>query len=381
MTLESRVSQLHRFGQSPWLDFISRQLIQSGELRRLVDDDGLGGVTSNPSIFEKAVGAGDAYDEQVVALAQHGLDASSIFDRLAIDDVRAACDVLAPTYLGSGGEDGFVSIEVTPAAAFDTERSVEEAHRLFAAVDRPNVMVKIPGTREGVPAIRRCLEDGININITLLFSMAQYEAVAQAYMDAMEARLQKDQTVRAVSSVASFFVSRVDTLVDKLLDERSAGADDATRRRIDALRGRAGVANSKLVYERFRGYLAMKQWQLLAAAGAKVQRMLWASTGTKDARYSDVLYIDELVGEHTITTMPEGTWKAFNDHGRPTRTVDRHLDEAHRVIRELGQLGIEMEAVGAQLQREGIELFVTSFDGVVDIVEQRRRELLGGEGN
>ena len=375
-TLESRLAQLHRLGQSPWFDYISRPLIEKGRLKRMVDDDGLGGVTSNPAIFEKAVGAGRDYDDQILAYAAEGLDAAAIFDRLAIDDVRAACDVLAPVYLASGGEDGFVSIEVSPTAADDTELSISEAHRLFAAVDRPNAMVKIPGTRAGVPAVLQCLKDGLNINVTLLFSMVQYEAVAEAYMEALEWRLNHDQTIRAVSSVASLFVSRVDTLVDRLLDGLLEAADPAERRRLEQLRGKAGVANAKVVYERFRSYLNGRHWQLLAASGAKMQRVLWASTGTKDPAYSDVLYVDELIGEHTVTTLPESTWNAFRDHGTVAGTVDRHLDDAHRVLRELGRAGIDMERVGAQLQREGVSAFAEAYAGVVAIVDRRREELV-----
>jgi len=347
----------------------------------MVDRDGLGGVTSNPSIFERAVGAGTGYDEQILELAREGLGAAEIFDRLAVEDVRAACDVLAPLYLGSGGEDGFVSIEVSPAYAYDTPTTIAEAQRLFAAVDRPNVMIKIPGTREGVPAILETLRQGLNINITLLFSLTQYEAVADAYLEALEYRLQHDLTIRATSSVASFFVSRVDTLVDRLLDEKiAAAADAAERRRLEALKGTAAVANAKVVYERFRSYLGGRHWQLIAASGAKVQRILWASTGTKDPAYSDVLYVDELIGEHTVNTLPEATWKAFNDHGTLARTVDRHLEDAHRTLRELGQLGIDMERVGAQLQVEGVELFAKAFEDVIAIVARKCGDLLAGEG-
>ncbi len=379
-TLESRLAQLQRLGQSPWLDYISRDLVAGGKLQRLIDHDGLGGMTSNPSIFEKAIGAGNAYDREIVELAHQGLSPKEIFDRIAIDDVRAACDVLAPVYLASGGTDGFVSIEVSPGVAHDTQRSIDEAHFLFTAVDRPNVMVKIPGTKEGVPAIRSCLEDGLNINITLLFSMSQYIAVADAYMDALETRLQHNLTVRGSSSVASFFVSRVDTLVDRLIDEHSERQEDAgERRRLDGLKGRAGVANSKVVYERFAGYLNGRRWQQLAAAGAKVQRVLWASTSTKNPAYPDTIYVDELIGEHTVNTLPESLIEAFRDHGKLTRSVDKHLDEAHRVIRELGALGIDMEEVGAQLQIEGIDLFAKSYNGVLDIVERRRDELLERE--
>lgn len=259
------------------------------------------------------------------------------------------------------------------------QNTVEEAERLFAAVDRPNVMIKIPGTKEGVPAVVECLRNGLNINITLLFSMAQYEAVAEAYLEALEYRLQRDRTIRACSSVTSIFVSRVDTLVDRLLDERIADADDeGEARQLKALKGKAALANSKLIYERFCSYLNGREWQLIAASGAKVQRVLWASTGTKNPAYSDVLYVDELIGEHTVNTLPEATWNAFNHHGVPARTVDRHLDEAHRILRELSRLGIEMERVGAQLQKEGVTLFVQAYDAVVAMVEERRRELLTG---
>jgi transaldolase len=348
----------------------------------MVDRDGLGGVTTNPAIFEKSVGGGKEYDEAILTLARQGMDAAAILDQLAIDDVRAACDVLAPVYLGSGGEDGFVSIEVSPHLAYDTEKTIEEAHRLFTAVDRPNVLVKIPGTREGVPAILRCLQDGLNINVTLLFSLSQYEAVAQAFLDALEYRLGRDLTIRATSSVASVFVSRVDTLVDRLLDERAEAAPDgAERQRLLALKGRAGVANAKIVYERFRSYLNGREWQLIAASGAKIQRVLWASTGVKDPAYPDTMYVDELIGEHTVTTLPEVTWRAFKDHGTVARTADRRIDDAHRLLRELTHAGIDLERVGAQLQSEGVELFVDAYDGLLGIVEDKRVRLLAGDGD
>jgi transaldolase len=378
---ESRLAELHRLGQSPWFDYINRALIQRGGLKKMVDRDGLGGVTTNPAIFERSIGGGKEYDEAIQTLGGQGLSAEEILDRLIIDDVRAACDVLSPVYLATGGEDGFVSIEVSPRLARDTEASAAEAHRLFTAVDRPNVLVKIPGTREGVPAILQCLKDGLNVNITLLFSLTQYEAVADAYLEALEYRLANDLTIRATSSVASFFVSRVDTLVDRLLDEQAEATDDtAGRRRLESLKGRAAVANAKVCYERFRSYLNSREWQLIAASGAKIQRVLWASTGVKDPAYPDTLYVDELIGEHTVTTLPEVTWKAFKEHGTVARTVDRHLDEAHRLVRELGQAGIDLERVGAQLQNEGIDAFVEAFDRVVAIVEEKHLQLLTGEG-
>jgi transaldolase/glucose-6-phosphate isomerase len=374
----SRLAQLHRFGQSPWLDHIDRELVTRGGLKRLVDRDALGGVTTNPAIFEKAVAYGKAYDQQILGLAHDGLGAAEILDRLAVDDVRAACDVLAPVYMGSGGEDGFVSIEVAPSLAYDAAATIVEAQRLFAAVDRPNVMIKIPGTAEGIPAVLEAMRQGLSINITLLFTVGHYEAAADAYLDALEYRLRRDLTIRALSSVASVFVSRVDTLVDAALDERIAAAGD-DRRRLEALKGRAGVANAKVVYERFRSYLGGRDWQLIAASGAKIQRLLWASTGVKDPGYPDVMYADELIGDHTVITLPEATWKAFNEHGTPARTADRHIEDAHRVVRELGRLGIDVDRLGAQLQAQGVELFREAWDRAVAVVEARRAALLGQE--
>lgn len=378
---ESRLAGLRRLGQSPWLDHIDKALIQRGGLKRMIERDGLGGVTTNPSIFEKSIGGGEEYDAAVLELAREGLRSAEILDRLIIDDVRAACDVFAPVYLASGGEDGFVSIEVAPGFARDTQGSIAEAHRLFAAVDRPNVLVKIPGTREGVPAILQCLKDGLNINITLLFTLSQYEAVAEAYLQALDYRLHAGETIRASASVASFFVSRVDTMVDKLLDEKAgAAADEAERRRLLSLRGRAGVANARVVYERFRGFLNGREWQLIAASGAKVQRVLWASTGVKNPAYPDTLYVDELIGAQTVSTMPEHTLQAFREHGTVAQTADRHIDDAHRLLRELNHVGIDVERVGAQLQDDGIALFVKAFDDAVAIVEEKRARLLSAEG-
>ena len=378
---ESRLAGLRRLGQSPWLDHIDKALIQRGGLKRMIERDGLGGVTTNPSIFEKSIGGGEEYDAAVLELAREGLRSAEILDRLIIDDVRAACDVFAPVYLASGGEDGFVSIEVAPGFARDTQGSIAEAHRLFAAVDRPNVLVKIPGTREGVPAILQCLKDGLNINITLLFTLSQYEAVAEAYLEALDYRLHAGETIRSTASVASLFVSRVDTMVDRLLDERAAAAaDEAERRRLLSLRGRAGVANARVVYERFRGFLNGREWQLIAASGAKVQRVLWASTGVKNPAYPDTLYVDELIGAQTVSTMPEHTLQAFREHGTVAQTADRHIDDAHRLLRELNHVGIDVERVGAQLQEDGIALFVKAFDDAVAIVEEKRARLLSAEG-
>jgi transaldolase len=375
-----RLAKLAALGQSIWLDYISRSLISTGGLQQLIDQDGIAGMTSNPSIFEKAIGAGGEYNQEILALAQQGQDAAQILDRLTMADVRAACDVFTPVYVASGGEDGFVSLEVSPALARDTQRTLSEARRLSAAVDRPNVMIKIPGTAEGLPAIRASLADGVNINITLMFSMAHYEAVVEAFMSGLEDRLAAGGQIRGLASVASFFVSRVDTLVDKLLDEKLAQAGDGGRERISACKGKLAVANSKLVYERFQQLFATPRWQKLAAAGASVQRVLWASTSTKNPAYNDVFYVDELIGPHTVNTLPEATLAAFKDHGTPRRTVDQGYDAARVLLTELAALGIDVGAATEQLQVEGVELFVKSFDAVLAIVEQRRRELLAGAG-
>ena len=365
-------------GQSIWLDYISRDLVESGGLQRFIDADGVRGETSNPSIFEKAIGAGDAYDAQLRELARAGLGAEQIFDRIASDDVRAACDVFMPVYTASGGADGYVSIEVAPEHAYDTEVTIGEARRLWALVDRPNVMIKIPGTSEGIPAIRRCLAEGININVTLMFSMAHYEAVVEAFLQACEDRVAVGASLHGLASVASFFVSRVDTLCDKQLDDRIAQAgDDAAKQRLAGLKGRIGVANSKLVYERFSAIFATSRWQRLAALGAQPQRALWASTGTKNPAYSDVLYVDELIGPNTVNTLPEATLAAYRDHGVVRRTVDADLSQAHAVLQALAAAGVDLHQVGEELQREGVKLFATAFDGVVRTVDEKRRRFAG----
>jgi len=382
MPAASRVAQLHEFGQSPWLDHISRELVERGGLKKLVDRDGLGGLTTDPAVFERALaGGGSAYDDQVRELAGEGLTAAEILDRIQVDDVRAACDVLAPVYMGSGGEDGFVCIQVGPALAQDTQASIAEAQRLFAAVDRPNAMIGIPGTEEGVPAILASMRDGLNIACTQLFTVGQYEAVADVYLDALEYRLRRDLTIRAISSVAGVAVSRVDAFVDALLDQHLPTADEAERRRIAVLKGRAGIANAKVVYERFRSYLGGRSWQLIAASGAKVQRLLWTGTGVEDPACPDVMYTDELIGGHTAVSMPVETLTAFADHGTPLRTADRHLEDAHRTLRELARLGIDMERVGAQLQAAGVQRSAEAWGRAVDLVEARRRQALGQEAS
>jgi transaldolase len=366
----NRVRRLLDEGQSIWLDFISRDLIGSGRLAHLIDVDGLRGMTSNPSIFEKAVSSGNDYDEEIVALARQGLDADHVFDRLAIADVNAACHEFNRVYKETGGADGFVSIEVSPRLASETEETLAEAHRLAEAVACPNVMVKIPATKAGIPAIRRALADGLNINITLMFSLADYDAVAGAYLQALEERVAAGRPIDGIHSVASFFVSRIDVLVDSWLEAKAKDAGPRAEQ-ILSLRGKLGVANSRLAYKRFADIIGSDRWQMLAQKGATVQRMLWASTSTKNPLYDDLLYVNNLIGPHTVNTMPQDTYEAFKDHGVVQRTVDRDLQEAQALMKALADAGIDVDAATAKLQVDGMDAFVKSFDKVVGIVEQR----------
>jgi len=369
--MDPRIAQLLEQGQSVWQDDISRQMIESGEIARIVAQ-GVRGLTSNPSIFEKAIAAGDAYDADVARLAGEGLDAQAIFEAVAVDDIRATCDLFLPVYEDAAGGDGFVSIEVSPGAARDADRTREEARRLWRRVDRPNLMVKIPGTMEGAPVIQEMLAEGININVTLLFSIDSYARVAESYVAALEARQAAGQPVARIASVASFFVSRVDTLVDKLLDQKIAETGDEG---LAALKGKAAVANAKLAYQKFEEVFRSQRFAPLAAAGARVQRPLWASTSVKNPAYRDVLYVEELIGPDTVNTMPRSTIEAFRDHAVVARTVDTDVDEARRTIEALAAAGIDMKVVTEQLEEEGIAAFVKSYDALIAGVEGKRTQM------
>ena len=374
--MDPRIAQLLEQGQSVWQDDISRQMIESGEIARIVAQ-GVRGLTSNPSIFEKAIAAGDAYDEDVARLAGEGLDAQRIFEAVAVDDIRATCDLFMPVYEASEGGDGFVSIEVSPGAARDADRTRQEARRLWETVDRPNLMVKIPGTMEGAPVIQEMLAEGININVTLLFAIDSYARVAEAYVAALEARHAAGKPVDRIASVASFFVSRVDTLVDKLLDEKIAETGDQG---LAALKGKAAVANARLAYERFGEIFRSERFAPLAAAGASVQRPLWASTSVKNPAYRDVLYVEELIGPDTVNTMPGKTIEAFLDHGTVARTVDQGIDEARRQMADLSAAGIDIETVTHQLEEEGIASFVKSFESLIAGVEGKKNQIAEAVG-
>jgi transaldolase len=367
VAVQNPLVELHNYGQSIWLDYIRRSLITSGGLKRLVDEDGLRGVTSNPTIFDKAIADSDDYDDSLRAALRANPDATpmALFDAIEIEDIQMAADVLRPVYDSNDGGDGFVSIEVSPAIARDTAETLSEARRLWKAVNRPNLMIKVPATPEGIPAITTLISEGINVNITLMFSMKHYEAVANAYIEGLE----KAKDPRRIASVASFFVSRVDTLIDKELDK--IGTPEAL-----ALRGKIAIANSKMVYQRFRELFSGPRWEKLAKRGAHVQRPLWASTGTKNPQYSDVLYVETLIGRDTVNTLPPATMDAFRDHGRVRETVTENLDEARDQIARLEKLGINLEKVGDKLQDDGVELFADSLKKLLESLEEKRGEIL-----
>ncbi len=366
-------------GQSVWLDFITRELVREGGLKRLIERDGLRGLTSNPTIFEKAIGAGEAYDAQLKGLVAQDQDAATIFETVAATDVREACDLFLALYEETGGQDGFVSLEVSPRLARDTEATVAEARRLWAAVDRPNVLIKVPGTAEGAVAAGTLLREGISVNVTLLFSLASHTRVMWAYVEALEGRAAAGEPIDRVASVASFFISRVDTLVDKLIEAKiaEAGADTAQATQLRSLQGRVAVANAKLAYANFQEIFGGARFAALAARGARVQRPLWASTGTKNPTFSDVLYVDALIGPDTVTTLPPATLDAFRDHGVVRRTIDSGVNEARATMAALAEVGIDIDAVTRQLEEEGVALFAKSFDDLLAGVEQKRRALQG----
>jgi transaldolase len=365
----NRLQRLHDAGQSLWLDYIDRTILKNGDLERRIREDALTGMTSNPTIFEKALAEGTAYDAQLAA-APEGLSPWERFELVETTDVRDACDHFRGVYDATKGEDGYASIEVSPGAANDARATVEEAHRLWRTVDRPNVMVKVPGTDEGAVALRQLTADGININVTLLFAVSAHERIIDAYIGGLEDRVKQGKPIDRIASVASFFVSRVDSEIDKRLDALAASSPDraATLR---ALRGRAAIANAQLAYALFQRKFAGARWDALAAKGARVQRPLWASTSTKNPEYRDVMYVEALIGPHTVNTLPLATIEAFRDHGEVARTVDRDVAAARETIDQLERAGISLAEVTAKLLRDGIASFQKSFDGLLANLERR----------
>jgi len=350
------------YGQSPWMDYIRRDLLTSGQLKKYIDNDGLRGMTSNPAIFEKAITGSNLYDDVLNSPEAKKLDANGVFEKIAIRDVQDACDLFKPVYADSKRRDGYVSLEVSPFLGFDTKASLSEARRLWKAVDRPNVMIKIPGTPEGLPAIRQALEEGININITLLFAQSAYEQVAEAFLAALEARAAKGQDISQIASVASFFVSRIDSLVDGKVDEKlKAGADAGQTALLEGIRGKVAIANARLTYKKYQELFGGPRWKALASKGAQTQRLLWASTSTKNPKYRDVIYVEELIGADTVDTIPPATFDAFRDHGKLRHSLTENVDEAAKTMANLAKAGISMKEVTDKLLTDGVKLFADAF--------------------
>ena len=374
---QNPLRELQRYGQSVWLDYIRRNMLRSGgELQELIDQDGLRGMTANPTIFQQAISAGDDYDETIERLVRQGTEPMLIYEALAAEDIQGACDLFRPVYDGTDGADGFVSLEVAPSLAHDTAGTIEEARRFWKMVDRPNLMIKVPGTDEGAPAIEQLLYDGLNINVTLLFSLRNYERVARAYVSALGRRAAEGKPIDRIASVASFFVSRVDTLVDQMIDERLTNIPNPTLRGdLERLRGKAAIANAKLAYQRFKVIFAEGEFSALRVRGAKVQRPLWASTSVKDPSYPDLMYVENLIGPDTVDTLPRETLEAFRDHGQPRLSVDDGVENAQRVLDGLAEHGIEYDAVTAQLEREGVDKFAQSFDKLLEGIAAKHQTL------
>jgi transaldolase/glucose-6-phosphate isomerase len=355
------------YGQSPWMDYIRRDLLTSGSLKKYIDNDGLRGMTSNPSIFEKAITGSDLYSDILTSADAKKLDAKGLFEKIAIRDVQDACDIFKTVYTESKRRDGYVSLEVSPYLANDTKGTIDEARRLWKSVDRPNVMIKVPATPEGIPAIRQLLEDGLNINITLLFAQSAYEQVAEAFLAALEARFTKGQDISQIASVASFFVSRIDSLIDGKIDEKlKTAADPAQKALLESIHGKIAIANAKLTYKKYQELFGGARWSALAAKGAQTQRLLWASTSTKNPKYRDVLYVEELIGADTVDTIPPATFDAFRDHGKLRNSLTEDVNAARTTMDNLAKAGISMKEVTDKLLTDGVKLFADAFKQLLD---------------
>lgn len=363
--------KLESYGQSIWLDFIHRGMLTTGELARLIDEDGLSGVTSNPAIFEKAIGETGEYDAAIRTLARAGKSAAEIYEELAVEDIRMTADLFRPLYERKTGMDGFISLEVSPRLAHDTAGTILEARRFWKRVDRPNLFIKVPGTWEGLPAIRQLLSEGINVNVTLLFGLPRYRAVVEAYLDGMEAADAQGRALESISSVASFFLSRIDVLIDPLLEKKSAEKIPASGV-AGSLRGEVAIASAKIAYQMWKEIMAGERFQRLAARGARPQRVLWASTGTKNPAYNDVKYLEALIGPETVNTVPLETLSAYRDHGNPDLRLELGVEDAGRCLRRLSEVGIDLDAVTQQLEDEAVTKFVKPFDSLMKTLEEKR---------
>lgn len=359
--------QIKALGQSIWLDYIQRNMLKNGEIARMIEDDGLAGITSNPAIFEKAINEHHDYDEAITSLTHRGMPPKEIYEALALEDVAQTADLFRPLYDESNGRDGFVSLEVSPHLAYDTQQTISEAERLWAALNRPNVLIKVPATQAGLPAITHLLAAGININVTILFSLERYRQVVDAFLAGLETRVAQHKPVDHIASVASFFLSRIDVLVDKRLDELVQITGDKS---VGALRGKAAIACARLAYQHYQQWIKDNRWQSLSSHGARAQRLLWASTSTKDPAYSDIKYVEPLIAKDTINTMPLETLNAYRDHGQPAVRIEQELDESGSLLEKLHQIGIDLEAVGEQLEGEGVQKFSVPFDKLLERIEQ-----------
>jgi transaldolase len=374
---ENPLLRLESLGQSIWLDFLSRGMLVSGELVSLIQEDGLSGVTSNPAIFEKAIAQSSDYDDAIAGLARRGLSAEEIYEELVVEDIRLTADLLRPVYDRREGGDGFVSLEVSPHLAHDSAGTLIEARRLWERVDRPNLFIKVPATWEGLSAIRQLVREGINVNVTLLFGIPRYRAVAEAYLDGLAERAARGLPLERSASVASFFLSRIDVLVDPLLDKLAREKEGRIGQVAASLRGETAIACAKVARQVYGEILAGDRYLALAARGARPQRLLWASTGTKDPSYSDVKYLDSLIGPDTVNTAPLETIAAYRDHGNPEPRLDQGTQEALRLLDRLAELGIDLAAVTQQLEDEGVEKFVKPFDSLMQSLERKRVSALG----
>lgn len=371
--------ELCKLGQSPWYDNIERRLFKTGEFTKLIDEYGIVGVTSNPTIFDKAISTSDDYDEQIKTLMKSVNKSYEIYDELVIGDIGAAADILLDTYKNTNGRDGYVSIEVLPQYAYNPKRTIDYARRIFQRLNRKNILIKVPGTKEALPAITELIAEGINVNVTLLFSVLHYEAIAKAYIEGLTKRMRSGAGLNDVASVASVFVSRIDTKIDKMLDNLAGAGDSKTEQwKILNLRGRAAVANSKVIYQRFKEIFFGTEFGELAKKGANIQRVLWASTSTKNPDYRDVKYVEELIGPHSINTMPHQTVLAFYEHGIVKPAIEDGLNEARTALNELKSFGVDIDVVCDGLQKEGVKAFSDSFNSLIGSIEKKMKVLWTG---
>jgi transaldolase len=365
------LKDLLKFGQSVWLDYIRRDLFTTGELKRLVEEDGLRGMTSNPAIFEKAISDSSLYNDLLKSLSGKGLSATAKFEALAIRDIQDAADALRPVYESSKGRDGYVSLEVSPYLARNTQGTIEEARRLWKAVGKPNVMIKVPGTVEGLPAFQQLTGEGININVTLLFSQQMYEQIAEAYVAGLQQLASRGGDVSKIASVASFFISRIDSAIDKTIEGRlKASTNAGEQAQLKSVQGKVAIANGKLAYQSYLRIFSTDQWKKLAAKGAQTQRVLWASTSTKNPAFSDVMYVEELIGPDTVNTIPPATLDAYRDHGHPRTTLTEGIDAAREVMATLPKIGMSMKEVTDKLTDDGVKLFSDAFDKLLQAIEK-----------